>query len=579
MNSKSFLKCSFIFCIPTAQLANASVIGTQVEALAVAIQSNSRLVISGMANTCDTNQLLAARFGTDGTLDGSFNGNGYILTQFGSSAFGKAVVVQPTDQKIVVAGNSDDSVGVVRYTTGGTLDTTFGSNGRFNFNLGLFETANAAMMQSSKILIAGSADVGGETQFFVARINTNGALDVGFGTSGITVTPIGDGDSANAMSAQSNGKIILAGTAVISGQPNFAVARYSTSGILDTTFGVGGIATTAINFSATGNAVAVDANNKIIVAGSTSSLSGQIVAVARYTSNGTLDGTFGTSGVVQYSIPSYTTARAFGVAVQADGNIVLCGNADNDVLVMRLDGTDGSLDTTFGGGNGYVTTTIGTVNRATSILVQPADQMIVIAGISDLSGFIARYDTVGDLDTTFGDLGTGWNIDLQGEPGAPCGVCTNCPTGTTGSTGQTGATGPTGIATLGAYGAFYNTGLSLGVSGAGAVAVPFPNNGPISNLTYLTDTITFALDGIYSVNYVVDATTSTNVASAFSVQLNGIDIPGTTFNLPSLAVNDQSANGQMLFTANSGDNVQLVYSADDTINLSGLATLVFERIA
>ncbi|GMU19646.1 MAG: hypothetical protein AMXMBFR12_08380 [Candidatus Babeliales bacterium] len=559
---------TLLFLVPSIY---ADVIGTQVQSLAIALQSNARIVTSGFANNCDKDQVISTRFLTDGTLDGSYNGTGYNMTIFGGSAFGKAVTVQPSDQKIVVAGFSDDTIGVLRFTTGGALDSAFGTNGRVNLNLGINETGNAVAMQSGKILVAGNATVGGVTQFFVTRLNANGALDVGFGTSGITTTPIGDGCTANAMGIQSTGRIVLAGTAVISGQVVFALARYTSSGILDTTFGTSGTTNVSIADFAVGNAIAIDSSNKIIVAGYAINGGDHQIAVARFTANGTLDGTFGTSGIVLHDIPSTDIDHGLGVAIQADGNIVVAGSSGTDALVMRLN-IDGSLDTTFGGGAGYVLTPIGDEASATAVAIQPADQMIVIAGISDLSAFVARYDVDGNLDATFGDSGTGYNINPQGSLEATCGNCTVCPVG------PTGATGATGIASLGSYAYFYNSSLTLDLSVSPTAAIPYNNEGIKSNITHSTvtnsDQITILSNGVYKITAVIDldvASQSTN----FALLRNGSSIPGTNFSLAGTGAIVMQAT----LAATAADVIQAAQLGVVATTISGNTTITLEQIA
>ncbi len=470
---------------------NADIIGEQTYALALGLQSNGRPVIAGVNFSCNKSQILVARYSTDGILDGTLNGTGYVSTIFGADAAGKAITLQ-TDGKIVVSGFSDNTIALLRFTTGGVLDSTFGNNGRVNLNLGLDEQGNAVMMQSGKILVAGNATVAGATQFFVCRFNSTGALDAGFGTSGITTTLIGDGASANAMATQSTGKIILAGTAVVNGQVVFALARYSSSGVLDNTFGISGTSYAPINTFAAGSGMVIDSSNRIILAGFSINNGNHNIAIARFTSNGTLDGTFGTSGVQLIDIPDTTIDQGLGVAIQADGNIVIAGKSGANIVVARLNGTNGSLDTTFGGGNGYVTTTIGNDAAAFGVAIQPADQMIVVAGYSDLSVVLARYDVDGNLDTTFGNLGTGWVIDPQGSAEATCGNCTVCPTGATGIVNLVGVTATNTITTTsatdtlmgsmtltpasGTYLGFFNTDCSSSADDA-ALSASFYLNG------------------------------------------------------------------------------------------------------
>src|SRR6185295_4210266 len=153
----------------------------------------------------------------------------------------------------------------------------------------------------------------------------------------------------------------------LSGAPSsLLLLRYNTAGTpgtLDTSFGTGGIVTTAVpSGSATAaNAIALSGTN-ILLAGH-SRISGKLtITVAQYTSSGALDPAFGTGGIVTTPIASLD-ADAGALAVQGDGKIVVAGLAGTaftnfwDVALLRYN-ADGSLDTAFGGGDGIVTTDI-----------------------------------------------------------------------------------------------------------------------------------------------------------------------------------------------------------------------------
>lgn len=568
----NFIKSHFLIALFIFSNCSADIIGTQSSTFALVLQNNGRPVVSGFANSCDKDQVMIARYLTDGTLDGTLNSSGYNTTIFGGSAIGKAITVQPSDQKIVVAGFSDDTIGVLRYTTAGILDTAFGTGGRVNLNLGITEQGNAVAMQSGKILVAGNATVADVTQFFITRLNSNGALDTGFGTSGFTLTPIGDGATANAMGIQSNGKIILGGTTVISGQPRFALARYTSSGVLDTTFGTSGTTNVAIGTTAAGTSLAIDSSNKIVLCGFSITSGNHVIAVARFTSSGTLDGTFGTSGIVTIDIPSTTIDHGLGVAIQADGNIVITGNSGSDLLVLRLNGTDGSLDTTFGGGAGYVLTTVGNEAGGRAVAIQPADQMIVVAGFSDISSLILRYDVDGNLDTTFGGSGLGYNINPEGSAEALCGTCTVCPTG------ATGATGATGTASLASYAFLYNSTLSLNLSLSATAPISYDQEGIKQNITHSTgtnpDQITIASTGVYKATAVINLSAAL-LGSNFAFLLNGTVIPGTTIALPGTG----TAVVQATFAATAGDILQVAQLGIVLITVSGVSSITIEQIA
>lgn len=592
----NFLKRIFILILLLEASAHADVIGTQTRALSMALQSNARPVVAGFAVNCSKQQIMIARYLTDGTLDGTLNGTGYDTTIFGVSAAGNAITIQPSDQKIVVAGYSDDTIGVLRYTTGGVLDTAFGTNGRVNLNLGFNEQGYGVAMQSGKILVGGGATVGGVTQFFVTRLNSTGAVDVAFGTSGITTTPIGDGAQASAIGLQSSGKIILAGLAVVSDHVVFAAARYTSLGVLDTTFGTAGTTYTNVGDFGFATGLAIDSSNRLLVVGYAISGGVTQIGLVRYTASGTQDGSFGSSGIVLLDVPGTTIDRGAGVAVQADGNIVVCGKSDTDIIVARFNGTDGSLDTTFGGGAGYVTTPIGSDAGASAIVVQPADQMLLVAGYSDLNVMVARYDGDGNLDTTFGDLGTGWILEPQGSADATCGNCTVCPTGPTGlvgATGSVGATGPTGetgsggatgptgatgTATLGSYAYFYNTGLSLDLSLAATAPIAYDNEGIKNNITHSTitnaDEITINTTGVYKVTAVIDLTVA-SLASNYALLKNGDIIPGSTFGVAGAGI----IVVQATFAATAADVIQVAQLGVVATTVSGVTSITIEQIA
>src|ERR1051326_2236512 len=249
---------------------------------AVAIQPDGRIIVAGVAQLAGaggTPRVVAlARYGSDGHPDTTFGNGGAVTTSFGGNfASASAVMVQP-DGKIVVAGTVDFNpdlptsgldFALARYNANGTLDGTFGKAGKVVFDFfGDFDQANAAVLQpDGKIIVVGSASYDSLNQdigFALARFNTDGSTDLGFGTGGKQISDFfGAGAIANGIVLQGDGKFVVAGSASDSAtRPNatdIAVARYNVDGSLDTTFGNGG--ETAIPFpnSATeqGNALEI----------------------------------------------------------------------------------------------------------------------------------------------------------------------------------------------------------------------------------------------------------------------------------------------------------------------------------
>src|SRR5207244_11550792 len=165
--------------------------------------------------------------------------------------------------------------------------------------------------------------------------------------------------------------------------PVFAVARYKTDGSLDGSFASGGVTTLAIGSVAVATSVALQSDGKIVEAGASSSGGTATFALARFAANGTVDPTFGPGGTVLTPIGQYAIAEH--VAVQADGKILAAGGSssseDSETFALARYTSDGSLDTGFGGGS-TVTTSVGTGGGEANAVAVQADGKIVAAGYS-----------------------------------------------------------------------------------------------------------------------------------------------------------------------------------------------------
>jgi len=178
----------------------------------------------------------------------------------------------------------------------------------------------------------------------------DGVLDTGFGTGGIVITGSFDGSG---VAIQADGKIVCAGSSSNGSNNDFAVVRYNINGTLDTGFDIDGIVKTDFASSNdNGYSVAIQTDGKIVVAGSSTSDRITAIAVVRYNSNGTLDTAFGTGGIVVLHGESGYLGNS--VAIQADGKIVVAGikkfpdaNLSGNFLVVRYN-SNGTLDSDFG---------------------------------------------------------------------------------------------------------------------------------------------------------------------------------------------------------------------------------------
>ncbi len=371
----------------------------------------------------------ALAWGAAGDLDPSFGSGGTVTTTIGTDAGAGDVALQP-DGKIVAAGYSSNGsifrFTLARYMVAGSLDASFGSGGTVATAVGSFDSvANAVALQpDGKILAAGSSDTCvtcgpfgqtccGTGRFAVARYTAAGGLDASFGSGGKVITVIGANDAATDIALQPDGSIVVAGISWVAGANRFALARYTAAGVLDASFGSGGTVTTAIGTNAIAMAVALQPDGKIVVAGYAEAPGTPTpisFALARYTTTGDLDATFGSGGTVTTFITQQSVALA--AALQPDGKIVAAGlvhySGSPHELALARYLADGSLDASFGSG-GTVTTAIGTGAAVDGVALQ-SDGKIVAAGFSYNGSAryftLARYTPAGSLDASFGSGGT-----------------------------------------------------------------------------------------------------------------------------------------------------------------------------
>ncbi|WP_309640959.1 T9SS type A sorting domain-containing protein [Flavobacterium sp.] len=375
-------------------------------ARAVAIQSDGKIIVAGYryGDNFTNNDFALTRYNTNGSLDTTFDTDGIVTTAIGTSGdYVYAVAIQ-SDGKIVVAGNSysgiNDDFAVVRYNSNGSLDTSFSGDGIVTTSIETDAYGYAVTIQSDgKIVVTGNSysNNGSISKIAVARYNTNGSLDNTFDSDGIVTTSIGTDDYGTAVVLQSNGKIVVAGYSDNGTNKDFAVVRYNTNGSLDNTFDSDGIVTTAIGTSDDrGTALTLQNDGKIVVAGFSDNGTDNDFALVRYNPNGSLDTTFDSDGRVTTAIAaSYDIAHA--LLIQSDGKILVAGETfngiDNDFALVRYN-TNGSLDNTFGT-DGITTTPIGPEDDNGYAVAIQNDGKIVVAGSSRVNGVefaLARYN-------------------------------------------------------------------------------------------------------------------------------------------------------------------------------------------
>jgi uncharacterized delta-60 repeat protein len=351
-----------------------------------------------------------------GDLDPGFGSGGIVTTSY-NGPFPADAALQPDGKIVVIAGfnntpSATEAFGVLRYQGNGALDTSFGAGGRATatFTNFLNSPSDVALQADGKIVVVGNAQSadGTVSEFAVARFNANGTLDASFGAGGKVTTNFvgvmagGVSNPADSVLIQADGKILVGGLASQCARrcpAQSALARYNTSGTLDTTFGSGGmVAVTAIGGI---TALAEDA-------------AGHIFAL-----NGASTAEFSAVGALQSQVtPSPITiasGRGTSSVFQADGRYLAISSGagfsrhDTDAKVVRYLPT-GAVDLSFtnppfdfSAGNTVAS------DAVQALAVQPNGQ-IIAAGLHSANGSasftVARLNSSGSLDTTFGTGGT-----------------------------------------------------------------------------------------------------------------------------------------------------------------------------
>ena len=398
-------------------------------------------------------------------LDLTFNSpNGFVLTNFfnppSDTNLCKVIALQP-DGKIVMAGNSqnlllDVFVALCRYNTDGTLDSSFGVNGLVTTLIPplssspSLNTCSLAIQQDGKIVVCGTRENStGFQEMFITRFTSNGALDTATFASPngyIFITPsmfntayfpgtVFDNCYATSVKIDTTtnpNKIIIGGhvSNVVNGLSFLSLVKLDLSGALDNTFGINGSGLFAINFSGIddeyGLCLAVTSSGEYLLGGAEETTTISKMVVAKFNSSGSPNTLFGSNGIsVIPTSSSFEEAseasEASSIAIQQDGNIVLGGTAilNSNVscyTVARLFANNGNLDNSFGNGGQVITNfSLSNYNLAGNSIGIQSDGKIIMGGTYEYmitnptsNGFsLARYDTNGLLDSSFGINGNG----------------------------------------------------------------------------------------------------------------------------------------------------------------------------
>jgi uncharacterized delta-60 repeat protein len=400
--------------IPKVDATTASPTG----AGAGAVEANGTIVLAGSYTNQGTGYFVVEELNPDGTPVASFGTNGLATIPVGASASSASVsqpiatsLVVQADGAIDVAGTlssptttSNSISGIIQLTPTGTLDTSFGTQGKASLpaldsSSQPFQGINALTLTSSGQLIVAGEDfvtVGSATDpaLFAARFNASGSLDTTFGTSGIATVPVTvngiTNNTALAVGVLPSGQVIEAGQVVsaTTGTGSSATATYeavlvglNANGTLDTAFGGSTAAGKLILTSF--NDLAVESTGQFVVLGGNE--------LSRYNANGTLDPTFGTNGL-SATIPDVVTPQ--GLTIQPNGQFLVAGsvpsngnnpNITQNYALVRLD-ANGTIDSTFGNSSvpGLSVYSTGTYSGGASKAVLSSTGQIILTGYSSI---------------------------------------------------------------------------------------------------------------------------------------------------------------------------------------------------
>lgn len=299
----------------------------------VIIQPDGRILVGGYSQPTGNYLWTLARYNSDGTEDSSFGSNGFVTTSFNSNlSLIKRIRLQ-TDEKIVAIGyvnnGGNDDVAVTRHNSDGSLDSSFGIGGIVTTPIdGNNDRGTAGVLQpDGKIVVFGDYDAGGHDQVFLLRYNPDGSIDTSFGTNGKVVTQIGNYDGARDILLQPDGKIVITG-GTNNPSPKMYLARYDSNGTLDATFGIGGKVIGSFVNTHTSNTSLLLEDGKILVGGYENIGGIADFVLYRFNADGSLDASFGTNGSFITSLGSGSD-EIKSIALQNDGKIVAAGIVSN----------------------------------------------------------------------------------------------------------------------------------------------------------------------------------------------------------------------------------------------------------
>lgn len=392
-----------------------------------AVSGNAdKLLVAGSTTVSPTNREgVLARYNLNGTLDATFGSGGVVVQAIstGDDDFRALRFVPGADRtqpsRIFVGGyasfpTSQRNVLLCSYGITGSLNTGFSGDGIVVETIGTSQNEAASMaFTGERLLVTGLATQGTEGQnFMLARfLASNGALDFAFDGDGKRLDDLSDAEAwAAAAARQADGRIVVAGASRSGTLP--VVARVNANGSLDSTFSGDARVVVATGGGATSlTDVVVQADQKIVVAGTTILNAHFLVTVARLLSDGSPDPSFGGTGTMTLPLEAREELTPL-MALQPDGRLLLaCATYGLDYDLTRVVRLlpSGQLDPSFGAAGSVMVGAGGDDLTFMAFTLQPDGRSIVVGrrrrppNVLDI--VVVRLTASGALDTTFGTGG------------------------------------------------------------------------------------------------------------------------------------------------------------------------------
>ena len=310
------------------------------------LQSDGKILLTGIATTLTSKRKAGiVRLLNDGSFDESFGTNGIVINPEDNKTEKPGAVIYQEDGSIIVTGSVEPNLGdpicaIFKYNEDGTPDVAFGENGLSTAIVPEGYNPSFGILQEDGKIVTGGFLLGNTTESIILRFSPDGVLDSSYGTNGIALIKYFNEDHfAYSVALQADRKLLVVVGITHGGKRDFCVLRYKENGMVDDSFGDNGRVITPLSAgSNTAHAVGVQNDQKILLAGFLSTTPNHNFAIARYTSTGDLDSSFGIGGKVISDFGE--DDLSFSMAIQPDNKIVLAGHiiddsGNSDFIVAR----------------------------------------------------------------------------------------------------------------------------------------------------------------------------------------------------------------------------------------------------